>query len=142
MSVSPARLRTRHAPAHVAIVAALLACLVLLPMVRAAGEVHHAVDHVELSEREAHAHAHAHAQHSQGEEEGQQEAGTGAAADASSLLHALMHLPAVGADNPALAHFGLVTSLVAHAAGLRPGTARPGSVSSPPSLPFRPPITG
>ena len=145
MSALPASLRATRGPLHSALVAALVACLVLLPAVRSAGELHHAVAHVDLPENAVHGHVHGHEHaHGAGHDDGngQGMAGDGSAADADSLLHALMHLPAAGAYNPMLSHLGVASSLPSHAAIVHPGGSPPRSVSASPNLPFRPPIAG
>jgi hypothetical protein len=149
MSASPASLRATRGPLCTALVAALLACLVLLPAVRSAGELHHAVAHVGLPETAVHGHGHGHGHahgHGYGDGHGDVD-GAGmamedSATDAESVLHALMHLPAAGADNPMLSHLGVASSLPSHAAIVHPGGSPPRSVSASPNLPFRPPIAG
>lgn len=111
-----------------AIVAVLVACLVLLPVFRAAGELHHAFAHPALSEHLAHG-AHGHPAHVEQ-----------APADAGSLLHALMHLPAAGVETAALLQQVIAPDAVSRAA-LPRGTQPSPCVALPaPGLPFRPPI--
>lgn len=121
------RARRRTTPRG-AIVAALVACLLLLPALRTAGELHHAVAHEALPESLVHA-APGHHDHL-----------AKAPSDAASVLHALMHLPAASAETVALVH-ALLAPMPASRPALPRMTHVPPRVATPaPGLPFRPPI--
>ena len=118
----------RQTPRSSALTAALIACLLLLPALRATGELHHAVAHTEHAERSVHStHVHsggATAEHS----------------EQASVLHDLMHLPAASADIVALAYpcVAIAVTLFPAASPAMQPSAR--NKTTAPDLPYRPPM--